>query len=545
MPRNVHKEDNTIVRLPQEAIQEDRGLKTCGVPQLVLADPTDVISCKNDRTAIAYKFDTMLIELVDSSGVTTTAAGIAVTFPYQPDAVGFVIDWRQVVDGLGALAQGCYKVKVNWTLSGNSGWFYHGSYNLLQYSIFNARKTTRLYVVLNDLVRKQGINYKDSGFAGTVRFEGIFGFMQPNYDTENNTHTNRERFKVRNEALRTYELRTSYLNRCSTRLIDEDTLLAANQIYITDHNAANHDRYYDFPVIISEEESPSFEYPTGSVFAKITAKFLDKVAYHESKYDGNIAGSENVILQLPTSISSCPSSIVTLDSASFLTVTSGSTTDAKLVDQNDVTITPLSIIGDTIKVDQTSIQGTTAQLMKTGDPNDGAAGRNFDAFTLDSVPLDSGGNIFLDNSTDRFCDELGTQIYAGGIVVDRATFEPLTGKVLCYPIDLLLTSNVSRAVAESACSSYSTGSFTSGWRLWNNNERANMIISGGTSHFWFAPWNNITALQYWTFTKVNTASTVGYVASATYGNVTQALLIGASGRALPVRTAIWNGTTLT
>jgi hypothetical protein len=544
MSRNVSKEDNTIVRLPQEAIQEDRGVKTCGVPQLVLADPTDVISYKNDRTAIAFKFDTMLIELEDRNGVVTPAAGIAVTFPHQPDAVGFVIDWRQVITGGGALIQGCYRIRVNWTNAGNGDFFYYGSYNLLQYSIFNARNTTRLYVVLNDLVRKQGINYKDSGFAGTVRFEGIFGFMQPNYDTENNTHTNRERFKVRNEALRTYELRTSYLLRCSTRLIDEETLLSANHIWVTDHNANNHDQnFYDFPVILSEDESPSFEYTTG-VYAKITAKFLDKVAFHESKYDGNIAGSENVILQLPTPVASCSPATVTLDSATFLTVPSGATVDAKLVDQNDVTIPPISIIGETIKVNLTATQGTTAQLMKTGDPNDGANGRATDAQTLAAIPLDVNGNTFLGANLDRFVDNVGTQVYTDGVVVDRSTFEPSTGKVLCYPINITLTGNVTEAAAETACNSFSTGGF-SDWKLWNRNESDNVVILDGDKYFWFAPWNNISTYQYWTSSQQVVGDTTGFVALADFGNFSQAAKTGASGRALPVTILTWNGTILT
>jgi hypothetical protein len=188
---------------------------------------------------------------------------------------------------------------------------------------------------------------------------------------------------------------------------------------------------------------------------------------------------------------------------------------------------------------------TTAMLMKTGDPNDGGAGRNLDPFTLDSIPLDINGNTFLSSNTDRFCDELGTQSYTGGIVVDRATFEPLTGRVLCYPINITLTGNVNQDTAESACSSFSTGTFTTGWRLWNYNEAANMRISGGVSHFWFAPWNNITPLQYWTSTKATVTSSTGFVFSAAFGNVIQALLIGNSGRALPVRTAVWNGTILT
>ena len=299
--KQVHKQEFKKVKLPLEAIHEDRGISACATPQLVLADLTDANYHKNDRTALAFKFDSMLVEL-ENDTETITAPGISVTFPNQSDAVGFVVDWRQVTGG-GQLKQGCWKIKVNWEIDSLSGWFYYGSYQLREYSVFNARETVQMLVVLNDLVRKQGINYKDSGFAGTIRFKGYFGFMQPNYDSLNIIYTDRVRKKVRNEALRSYELRTDYLLSCMTRLIDEECLLTANQIYITDNTAVNHVQYYQFPVILNDKESPKFEYHEGSLFAKMTVSFLDKVAAHESKYDGNIQGSENVILSLPNTTS--------------------------------------------------------------------------------------------------------------------------------------------------------------------------------------------------------------------------------------------------
>jgi len=281
--KQVHKQEYKKVKLPFEAIHEDRGISACATPQLVLADLTDANYHKNDRTALAFKFDSMLIELENDSE-TITAPGISVTFPNQSDAVGFVVDWRQVVDG-GQLKQGCWKIKVNWEIDSLSGWFYYGSYQLREYSVFNARETVQMFIVLNDLVRKQGINYKDSGFAGTIRFKGYFGFMQPNYNILNIIYTDRTRNKVRNVAVRSYELKTDYLLSCMTRLIDEECLLTANQIYITDNTAVNHVQYYQFPVILNDAESPKFEYADGSLFAKMTVSFLDKVAVHESKFD--------------------------------------------------------------------------------------------------------------------------------------------------------------------------------------------------------------------------------------------------------------------
>lgn len=293
MARNVHKDEVSLINIPSDAIAEDRGLRFCAVPQLILISHDDAAYYKNDRTAIAYKFDSMDVVL-EKDGYDHEAPGVEVSFPWQSDAVGYIIDWRQLEN------YGCYRVRIDWVLGGNSGSFYYGSYNVLEYTPFNARGTVRLFVVLNDVVRRHGINYRDSGYAGTVRFKGIFGYMQPNYDAENIVYADRSRHKVRIEALRSYELHTNQLLECMTRLIDEDTLLAANQIYVTDHNATNHRQdFYDFPVVLSDTESPVFKYNEGPL-ASLTAVFLDKVAAHESKYDGDIKGSDNLILSLPT-----------------------------------------------------------------------------------------------------------------------------------------------------------------------------------------------------------------------------------------------------
>ena len=353
MARNVHKQDFSVIRLPVEAIQEDRGLRSCATPQLVLASRTDAAYYKNDRTALAFKFDSMEVLLEDSEGNTITAPGVEVTFPHQSDAVGFVVDWRQVEQD-GNLLQGCWKIVVNWELSGMSGAFYYGSYLLREYSVLTAKKTVRLFVVLNDVVKRHGINYKDSGFAGTIRFEGQFGYMQPNYETENIIYTNNTREKVRIEALRTYELRTNYLLHCMTRLVDEETLLAASQIYVTDHNANNHRQdFYDFPVILSEDESPTFNY-TDSIYASITAKFKDKVADHESKYDGNIQGSDNVILSLPAIVNQtepCSPVDVYVGEANIGSFPSGSDVFVKVI-QDGLEVIPedVTVVDDEVSI---------------------------------------------------------------------------------------------------------------------------------------------------------------------------------------------------
>jgi len=545
--RNVHKEEKNIFKLPVEAIAEDRGLSFCEVPQLVVASLEDAAYYKNDRTSFAFKFDSMDVYLVDASGNEYEAPGTAIAFPYQSDAVGFVIDWRQVVEG-GTLIQGCWRVKVYWNIAGNTGFFWYGSYDLKEYSPFNVRGTVRLFVVLNDLVRKQGINYKDSGFAGTVRFKGFFGDMQPNYDTENIIYTDRTREKVRNEALRTYELRSNYLLHCMTRLIDEEHLLAANQIYISDHNAQNHvQNYYDFPVVLSQEESPKFDY-TGTVYAKITALFNDKVQVHESKYDGNIKGSSNIILSLPTIVSSptpCADADVTVNGEAFGSAPSGGSLDVlvKASDGDSVGALAGSVwsIGDSeVSINSTVVAnvpatdslgiaveldgspagtwnaGTqtwevtgvapdynSAELMKTGQTSSGATnddgnlqkGRGTSFFVLShNTPF---GN------TNRFTsDNYAAQTtYTNKIMIDWSTYR--NGLVTGYYFGQMDGTNRAWGAAVAWGAALSVAGFTSGWRLTNDLELFNIRNAGAVYALHYAPLNSFGLLSvgFWSSTQ--------------------------------------------
>ena len=317
--RNVHKIDTRLIAIPIEAQTEDCGSKFCKVPQLVLSEKTDVTNWKNDRTAFAFKFDSMTVKLVSATDE-VEAIGYVFTFPNQPDATGFVIDWRQN-------EYGCFKVKIEWEISGVTGWFYYGQYVHRPYTCENANGTVRLFVHLDDFVRKQGINYKGSGFYGTIRFNGVFGFMQPNYDTENLIYSDRVRHKVRIEAIRSYELRTDQLLYAMTRLIDEDVLLTANNILITDHNPYNHSQEFkDFPVVLSDSESPKFEY--SNPFSSITAVFNEKVAVSESRYSSDINAPIPIV---QTVITTTPDATIEVNGNEFGTVSSGGTIDIPVV----------------------------------------------------------------------------------------------------------------------------------------------------------------------------------------------------------------------
>lgn len=328
MSRNVYKENVVLVQPPEQVLWEDRGLSLCAKPLLVLADTTDSTYYKNDRYSKAYKVDSIdNVELEAKDGTLYTAPYSLYNFPHQSDAAGFIIDWRQFITGGGVLRTGCFKLKITYTLAGTTNSFYEAAFDIKNYSVFNARNTVRLWVDLNDLVRKQGINYRGSGFTTMIRFQGVFGYMQPNYDSESITYVNDITEKIRNEAVRTYELRSSFLLRCATRQIDENILLTANRIRVTDHNALNHDQYFDFEVVLDDEKSPTISYPDGgSVWARIQAFFKERQKLSESVYAGDIEGVGNVISLLPTGASGCaPATVDNSDATYSASVASGGT----------------------------------------------------------------------------------------------------------------------------------------------------------------------------------------------------------------------------
>ena len=287
--RNVHKIDGSKIKLPTELQEEDRGYKSCGTPFLALADVSDTVQWKNDVFGVAMIADSITVQLEDHAGALVNAIGYSVTFPFQDDATGFVIDWRSNLIAYGA---GCYRVKVSFDINGFTGDFYKGTFELMPYSVTASEKNVRLLVNYNDLVKQDGINYRDSGFYTSIRVHGYFGDEQVNSEHNNILKSNDVREKVRNFSAPIYTFRTRPVNRCFTRPI-KHILLNASNFWISDYNAWSHESYKDFNVILNEESSIEMEGEETFV-RSIIAEFKDKNWSTESKFSGNNAEPPNL-----------------------------------------------------------------------------------------------------------------------------------------------------------------------------------------------------------------------------------------------------------
>ena len=284
-----HKIDVTVARLPEGFEEEKR--RKCGVdccPEiLVLASTTSNLSYQNDVTGVSLKKytqpDSITFSIEDSAGnVLGANTGFSATFPNDPLASGYIFVWKDILTAHGA---DCYTVKANFTISGIQGSFTVGKYTLKEYSVENAKGTVRIYSSFNSYLLKNDIDYTDSDFVDSIRFNGFFGDRKPETEINNLVDKDRKIIKTNRENLNKYELRTDPIDINITRVLLDFHFLNEDSILISDHNLANHD-YLIFDKPVSIPESSSIEYIYKSRLAKITATFgdrkLDSISYYQS-----------------------------------------------------------------------------------------------------------------------------------------------------------------------------------------------------------------------------------------------------------------------
>ena len=282
-----HKKAVDVVRLPDVFVEEKR--KKCApcstCKQLVLAHPSENETYKNDKKGVFLKkgidSDIITFTMEDEDGNTVSNQGEVAIFPNDDLAVGFIYDWQAVYNTHGV---GCYKIKVNFTIAGITGDYTQGTYTLKKYSVENARHTVRMFSKFNSASLKYNIDFTDSNFVDSVRFNGFFGNRQPNTEINQLINKGRVSDKVTRENLNTYTLRTDPINVCYTKQILDIHLLHEDELFLSDHNASNHDyNYFDLKAVL--EDSPEVEYTDGNRKAKINATFSDRTKTDKSFYN--------------------------------------------------------------------------------------------------------------------------------------------------------------------------------------------------------------------------------------------------------------------
>ena len=269
------------ISIPQDFVEDDRGLKDCCCEQLVLASAGE--SWESDKSSgwikLSDSLDTCTFTLT-KNGVATNYVPTPVAFPNETNAFYATIDWYQVLLQDGA---GCYNFSITFDISGIVGTINVGNFKLKQYSIQNALGTARIRSVFNGVQEADGLNFTGADVVSDMRFNGYIGNRQPNMEIDNIIYGNREMKRVIRENLYSYDIITDPLQECIIKPITELYLLSENQLFISDYNAHNHSyRYNDLPVIV--QDSPEIEYYDFSRKAKLTCKVSDKYKTNRTYY---------------------------------------------------------------------------------------------------------------------------------------------------------------------------------------------------------------------------------------------------------------------
>lgn len=258
--------------------------KECCNPMRVLAIVGDNTSWKNDITSAWYKTSGDSQDAVDF--VLYKKGDILAS--YQPSKFDFTLDiayattinWQDVLasDGIG-----CYYLKINYFIDGQTGSMIWGEYDLREYSIENAKGTIRTKVNLNQYYSIEDLNFKGMNLIDCIRVDGYFGDMIPNFKLDNLIYENRKFENVQRERIATYTMKTNPLMYNFTDLLINVHLLAENQIWVSDYNSFNHSWFLkDKELIVNN--SPEIEYFEYSRLAKISCEFTDKTRNNLAKY---------------------------------------------------------------------------------------------------------------------------------------------------------------------------------------------------------------------------------------------------------------------
>jgi len=280
------KEDLQVIRFPQGLIDEDRGLKACCPVLLVLASTTDSENWKNDVEQVTVKKSAPsdIVNFVVTkcgSSVPLSNLGDQGIYPQDTTAFGFVFDWKQYLITYGV---GKYTISVEFTISGVTGGYQHGQYDLQEYSIMSAANTVRVWSEPSTYSERELIDYTGSNIRSSIRFLGFFGDRQPKTVINNLVSKGRVVEKVTRENLNEYTLKTNLIDNVVMRALLNYHFINEDVLLITDHNATNPDYHlFDLPVVL--EGSPEPEYLQASRTAKLTATFGDRKKLDKSYYN--------------------------------------------------------------------------------------------------------------------------------------------------------------------------------------------------------------------------------------------------------------------
>lgn len=275
-----------FVDLPKPQQETPETITQCCYQSLVLADTDSNDDEKNDYTGIYHKRqipnETSKFFLVNLSNNEEIELNDGILGKYKnfgdiegnSDLKTFVVSWKKVLMRSG-LGEGTYTILKRTKIAGIDYEESDINYTLKKYSARVADKTVRIDIKTNGLMQRLGIDFENSGFETSLRFNGFFGRREAKFEEDNITYSNFVSEQISMMQTNEYTLQSNLLPSCITQQV-WDFLLFANDIYISDYNLNNHLReLIKFPVKFGENKGTGYFSTTTS--AVLNLSFTDKI----------------------------------------------------------------------------------------------------------------------------------------------------------------------------------------------------------------------------------------------------------------------------
>lgn len=257
--------------------------KECCYIHNVFADSSSTSDFRNDYSSFYHQIqissETVQFILVDVSTNTETTLNDTTygtfyavgSFTENTAFTGFNLEWKKV---LSALGEGSYKVITRITRAGILREISSIIYTLKQFSERLVDHTTRIDIVMNGRLEKNGVDFSGLGWKDSIRVPGFFGRREFQFEEDNIIRRDYENRQITMRQSNEYKFQTNLVPSCVTNQI-VDFMLYANDIFFNDYNLNNHSYdFVKFPVKVSNNDGTTYAHTTRKAMLNMT--FTDK-----------------------------------------------------------------------------------------------------------------------------------------------------------------------------------------------------------------------------------------------------------------------------
>ena len=232
----------------------------CEYVNNVFADPLGTEDYKNDKSSflIALSSDTAILEInIVKDGIPFIvnnntygqyfAKGSFTNTENQLNYVGFIADWKKIIDTLGT---GKYYFEFKETVFNRDFITKTYDFRLSAFTDINANKTIRFRFLQNGLI-EDGIDYSGLNWSTELRVKGKLRYTAPTLTVDNYQTSTRKVTQIQDKSIKNFEIETSLIPDSIGDLFTENGVIA-NNVFITTYDLFAYKKLIDFNVLFTE-----------------------------------------------------------------------------------------------------------------------------------------------------------------------------------------------------------------------------------------------------------------------------------------------------